>query len=128
MSSNITLNDSRNLQRREKMAKEDLERCRESAETQRLELETRLTEVDKTLADERHNSSSLTQENRSLKIKLGDLQSKVVELTKAQKEYQECVSKAEETKKSEMQMLFEEMTQHIQQQSDSHKYVGETED
>jgi hypothetical protein len=59
MSSNITLNDSRNLQRREKMAKEDLERCRESAESQRLELETRL---DKTLADERHKTSSLTQE------------------------------------------------------------------
>ena len=44
------------------MAKEDLERCRESAETQRLELETRLTEVDKTLADERHKTRSLTQE------------------------------------------------------------------
>ena len=25
--------------------------------------------------------------------------------------------------RSEMQMLFEEMTQHIQQQSDSHKYL-----
>ena len=26
-------------------------------------------------------------------------------------------------RRSEMQMLFEEMTQHIQQQSDSHKYL-----
>ena len=46
-----------------------------------------------------HKTAHLPSRNRSLKIKLGDLQSKVVELTKAQKEYQECVSKAEETKK-----------------------------
>ena len=46
-----------------------------------------------------HKTAHLPSRNRSLKIKLGDLQSKVVELTKAQKEYEECVRKAEETKK-----------------------------
>ena len=45
-----------------------------------------------------HKTAHLPSRNRSLKIKLGDLQSKVVELTKAQ-EYEECVRKAEETKK-----------------------------
>ena len=74
-------------------------------------------------------------------MKLEDLQTKVVELTEAQKEYEDCVHKAEETKKysrsqywesinyttplcrSEIQKLFEEMAQHVQQQSDSHKYL-----
>jgi hypothetical protein len=46
-----------------------------------------------------HKTAHLPSRNRSLKIKLGDLQSKVVELTKAQKEYEECIHKGEETKK-----------------------------
>ena len=44
------------------MAKEDMERAKRFQETQQEELETRLMKVDKSLAAERHKTSSLSQE------------------------------------------------------------------